>query len=466
MDKAAWAKGAARAAIGGALALATLIAPFAAQAAELTRRGALGVALAPAEGGALVQRVEPGLTAARLGLREGDVIVGMNGAPTPNPAALVQAVRAIRAGDRVALRYKREGRDAEARGLAEARPKETYVGATAKYGAVAFNGGLLRDIMVAPANARPDAPVVYLIQGYYCGSMEAAGPTDPYRELAQALADRGVATYRVEKPGMGDSLGGRHCLETDFATELAAFKAGFAALTRDHGVDPGRVVLLGHSMGGVQAPLLAADGPQVRGVAVFGTVLRSWHDYMIDLMRLQSHFREGTDPAQGEALAEAMRGLLDTVFRTDLTLAAIAARGEQEATLLREVLDWDGKDLILGRTAAYWRGVAAQRMTAAWRDAKAPALAMYGEADFAAIDERDHVLIAEIVNHYRPGTGRHVIMARTGHGMELEGARAEVRARTKAGTQPPRSPFNPEVAKVLGDWILSLPAPAGRVTPG
>eukprot|EP01035_Chromulina_nebulosa_P055999 gene55998-76763_t len=40
----------------------------------------------------------------------------------------------------------------------------------------------------------------------------------------------------------------------------------------------------------------------------------------------------------------------------------------------------------------HWRQIAQQPLTAAWRDSRAPVLAVYGEADFAAIDDRDHRL--------------------------------------------------------------------------
>ena len=35
-------------------------------------------------------------------------------------------------------------------------------------------------------------------------------------------------------------------------------------------------------------------------------------------------------------------------------------------------------------------------------------LALYGESDIVALFDEDHRLIADIANHYRPGTGRFV----------------------------------------------------------
>ena len=442
------------AAVGAVLALAAT----AAWAEEtLPRRAALGVQLAPAESGAQVVMASPGLTAALAGLQAGDVITAINGAPVGSVQEAVQLAGALREGQRVTLSYRRGGATTEVQATATPRPLESYAGAEAAYGAVPFQGGLLRDILVTPATPAPGAPVVFLIQGYYCATAEGSTADHPYRALAQSLADQGIATYRVEKPGMGDSLGGPQCLQTDFDTEVAAFRAGLAHLIAAHGVAPERIVLLGHSMGGVQAPLLAAETENLRGVAVMGTAMRSWHDYMIELMRVQSFFAAGVDPAQGEELSEMMRPLLDRIFNETTPLPDIAEANPEHAGLLTGVLQWDGEGQILARDVSYWRQIADQRLAAAWRDGDAPVLTMYGEADFAAIDDRDHRLIVDIVNHYRPGTATYTFLPRTGHGFGLEGTRAEAQARNAAaGGAPPPAPFNPELGRVFGAWVLGL----------
>lgn len=446
--------------VAGAAALALLLgAAHAAPRPDLPRRATLGVAIETADGGgARIRSVAPDSTAARAGLRAEDVVTRLNGVPIPDHRALVAQAAQLHGGDTAQFDYTRDGAPAQARARAVASPFETYDGARAHYGAVAFRGGRLRDILVKPANAAPDGPVVYLIQGYYCASMEGPTAEHPYRALVQGLAARGIATYRIEKPGMGDSEGGPACLDTDFATELDAFRAGLKALVETHGVRADRIVVLGHSMGGVQAPLIAAETRQLRGVAVYGTVLRSWRDYMQDLMRTQAFLSADEDPVQGEALGEEIRALLNRIFDEETPLPQIAAQSPRNAELLRTVLQWDGKDTILARTAAYWRGVDDQRLTAAWKDVAAPVLALYGEADFAALDDSDHRMIADVVNHYRPGMARFMTLPRTGHGFGLEGDRESARRANAANPAAPNAaPYNPELTKVLADWIGSLP---------
>jgi len=175
---------------------------------------------------------------------------------------------------------------------------------------------------------------------------------------------------------------------------------------------------------------------------------------------LQSFYAQGADPAETEKLAEAMRPLLNRIFMETVPLSEIAAQSPQNEALLKQVLDWDGKETILARTVSYWRGVSNQRLAAQFQKVQAPVLAVYGEADFAAIDDRDHRLIAEVVNHYRPGSGTFVTLAKSGHGFGLEGDRAAAREATKAnGGVAPTAPYNQEVTAVVSKWILNLKDP-------
>jgi hypothetical protein len=80
--------------------------------------------------------------------------------------------------------------------------------------------------------------------------------------------------------------------------------------------------------------------------------------------------------------------------------------------------------------------------------------------------DEDHRLIADVVNHYRPGTGRYVEVAGTDHGMELVGSRDEVRRHGAAGGPPAPAAFNPEVGRIVAQWIHdSMAKPPVRTLP-
>jgi len=350
--------------------------------------------------------------------------------------------------ERAEVRLRRDGREITAGGRFAERARETYAEGTATYGATPFDGGLLRDIMVAP-KAGPAGPVVFLIQGYTCDSMETEAGAS-HHELMQGLLKRGVSTFRIEKPQAGDSRGGPACADIDFATEVRAFQAGYRTLRERYGVTPDRIFILGHSLGGLEAPLVAAAGPAPRGVAVYGTVVRSWRDYLLDVLKYQGFAAAGADPAQGEAAGEAVRPLIEKIYAGGQSPAAVAAADPASVERLKTWLGWDGGERLMGRHAAFWRQISAMPLLAAWRDTKSQVLAVYGESDFAAVNAEDHKLIAEVANHYRPGTGRFVFVPRTGHGMRLDGDRAAARARKPTD---PRPAFNGDLVTIFGDWI-------------
>jgi serine protease Do len=91
------------------------------------RRGSLGVTVQPVTAeiaaslglrevrGALVNSVSPGSGAERAGVRQGDVIVGFNGAPVNDTNGLRNAVAGTPPGSEVALTVLREGREQQLR---------------------------------------------------------------------------------------------------------------------------------------------------------------------------------------------------------------------------------------------------------------------------------------------------------------------------------------------------------------
>jgi pimeloyl-ACP methyl ester carboxylesterase len=310
--------------------------------------------------------------------------------------------------------------------------------------------------------------VLFLIPGYSCASIEPPTPTHPYRRLGEELVARGIAYYRVEKPFVGDSKGSGNCNDIDFATELDSFRTAYDHLIKVRGVDPDRIFMLGHSLGGIQAPLLAVQNPP-RGVAAFGTVLRNWADYHHDIDVFQSYLFRGADPGQEAAGAERNREILRRFYFGREAPSAIAAGSPQDAEAVRNILSWDGRERTIGgRSYKFNQDLAHLPLIAAWRDAKTNVLALYGESDIVALNGEDHRLIADIADFYRPGTGSFVEIAATGHGMEVIGNRKEVREKTRAAGSVPTGPFNPAVADALAAWIkeaMARPAVRTQIYP-
>lgn len=431
-----------------ASALALLATPA---AAELHRRAGLGVTMPPdrqAGAGVTVGEVVPASTAAAIGVRPGDVIVRAGGEAITAPPQLVTYAGTLFADTPVTLTVRREGRETVLTGRAVGRPLERFEGARVTYGAVPFDGGELRDILVMPDGVAAP-PVVYLIQGFTCTTME----NPDYHRIGEDLIRAGIGYYRVEKAGVGDSIAPHPCTRIDYGAELAGFRAAYRQLVDTYHVPADRIFMFGHSMGGLQAPMLAAETPP-RGVAVYGTVLRNWADYHRDMTQFQPFLLAGGDLAAYTEHAEAFREAIRRFYFLRQSPAEVAAADPAYAGGLREFFSWDGGENMFGRHYKFTQDLAHQPLIAAWRDARTNVLSLYGETDVVALFDTDQKVLADFVNALRPGTARYVGLPDTYHGFEIVGNRARLQEIMRAnGGAWPQGEFNPEVTRNLIAWI-------------
>jgi len=96
---------------------------------------------------------------------------------------------------------------------------------------------------------------------------------DVYRQLAAALSDAGIASFRFDKRGVGDS-GGEAALASR-SDLLADALAAIQALREQPEIDPNRIILVGHSEGSYLAPILAVENEDIAGVVLLAGAARS-----------------------------------------------------------------------------------------------------------------------------------------------------------------------------------------------
>jgi dienelactone hydrolase len=157
-----------------------------------------------------------------------------------------------------------------------------------------------------------------LIGGGGCGSIDSPlAPDFGPSQLIRTIAAQGYVTIRVEKSGVGDSQG-PPCDEIGYTQELGGYQATLAALRRHPRVDPNRIFLLGISLGGVFAPVLAAQAP-VRGIVAFGTIAHPPSPYPGRSARFFNEFA-GVDVAGAWSSIDARVLALHGQFEEDTTL--------------------------------------------------------------------------------------------------------------------------------------------------
>jgi dienelactone hydrolase len=208
-------------------------------------------------------------------------------------------------------------------------PREMMPGVTFEYGAVTLpDGSRLRTIVSVPSGNLSRRPAVMLVPGGGCGSIDTPlSPDVAQPGLMRVLAARGYVTLRVEKSGVGDSRGPA-CDAIGYIQELDGYRAALSALKQHPSVDLDRVFLLGISLGGVFAPILANESP-VRGIIVYGTLAAPPSPYP---GRSDRFFRELAPVDVAGAWSSVSSRVL--VLRGEFDEVAVAADHERIAALV------------------------------------------------------------------------------------------------------------------------------------
>lgn len=415
-----------------------------AQVAPLDSAAAKEARIEPGTRGVLVRSVLPGSSGEAAGIQAGDVITSVDGEPVSGTDSFVALVGGRREGDTLRIRLVRDNQEKTIEARLRARERETSKDYEIEYGSVIGRKGRLRTLITRPKGDGP-FPALFMIQGLGCFSVEnPSGALAPYGRIIDAFTRAGFVTLRVEKPGCGDSEGGP-CGDVDFPTELEGYRQGLRWLQNAPYVDRQRIVLLGHSMGGVMGPLLAAETP-VRGVAVYGTVSKTWFEYVLENTRRQIE------------LAGASASEADQVLRTEAHFQSLFLYGGKS---LKEIADTSANlaqhvgqlspdlTLIFGRNPEFFRQLNAINLPEAWGKVEANVLAIHGEADYVSAAD-DHEQIARIVNQAHPGRGQYVELADTDHGFALADTEQEAIRRTGPGE------MNVAVLDLLLEWAKGL----------
>ena len=239
----------------------------------LPRRGYFGVAMEQSSGGVRVTGVTPGSTAAEAGVAAGDIITAIDGRSVDTPSAVIGVLGRHHGGDFVSIGIARKEEKRTIQATLKPYPSEQMQNALVSYSSVeSLPGVRLRTIVSVPRNpVQARYPAVLLLQGGGCGSIDTPiGPPIAQPGLMHAIGSQGFVTMRVEKSGVGDSQG-EPCESIGYLEELAGYRAALKALEAHPAVDRERVYLVGISLGGVFAPVLAAE-THVAGISVWGTL--------------------------------------------------------------------------------------------------------------------------------------------------------------------------------------------------
>lgn len=156
-------------------------------------------------------------------------------------------------------------------------------------------------------------PAVVLITGSGAQDRDEALPIlhgfRPFREIADSLSRRGIAVLRLDDRGFGASGG-------DFAGATSAdftddARAALDFLRGNDGIDPARLGVVGHSEGGLIAPMLAASDPDLAAMVLIAGPARSGREIVRYQQRQAIEGMPGLSPTQRDSMAAEARETLE-----------------------------------------------------------------------------------------------------------------------------------------------------------
>ena len=225
--------------------------------------------------------------------------------------------------------------------------------------------GELPGTLLMPKGEGP-FPAVVLVHG--------SGPNDrdetivnlrPFRDLADGLAEMGIAVYRYDKRTY--VYGAQMAADCGITPEDETIRDAAAAvqlLAAQEGIDPGRIHVLGHSLGGNLIPAIDRALRQ-QPVTARGYIMMAASPRPLDaLMREQYNFLYSLLPE----VTPEMQAEKDALFAALDKLADLDTLPDDES--------------IAGAYPPYWRWLAAYDAAEAATEIGQPCLLLQGEEDY------------------------------------------------------------------------------------
>ncbi len=223
----------------------------------------------------------------------------------------------------------------------------------------------LHGTLIIPEGEGP-FPAVVLVHGSGPQDRdETIGPNKPFRDLAEGLAAKGIAVLRYEKR------------TKEHAAQLVPLKDSITvkeetiddvllavSLLRNTGrIDPKKIFVLGHSLGGMMIPRIGLRDSGIAGLIVMAGTSRPLEDVILDQMSYIFSLDSTISESQKSQL-EIIRSQVARVKDPKLTVATPST------------------DLPLGIPARYWLDLRGYNPPKVALTLKQPMLIVQGERDY------------------------------------------------------------------------------------
>ncbi|MEV1169171.1 alpha/beta hydrolase [Nonomuraea sp. NPDC049784] len=214
-----------------------------------------------------------------------------------------------------------------------------------------------------PRGGGPWPGVVLLSGGGPFDRDATSGPNKPLKDLAWGLAGMGVAVLRYDKVTHVHALADDFTMADEYVPHTVA---AVHLLQRRPDVDPARIFVLGHSMGGKAAPRIAAAEPSVAGLVILAGDAQPMHEAAVRTVRYLA------------ALNPAAQAAVETIERQAAMVAGPDLSPDTPAT-----------ELLFGFSGSYWLDMRGYDPVATAAALDKPMLLLQGARDYQVTVEDD-----------------------------------------------------------------------------
>ncbi|MDF9745374.1 alpha/beta hydrolase family protein [Natrinema salsiterrestre] len=246
-------------------------------------------------------------------------------------------------------------------GIADEYERPSYVdsGAVASEDlTLAVDGCSLSGTVATPADGEGGAPGVVLVHDSGPVTQNAArGGTQAFTDLAEGLATQGVATLRYDK-----RVPACEVEPAEYTLDRVTVDDALVAIERlrgTDGVDPDRIVVVGHGFGGRAAPRIAARDGNLAGVVGLAAPARPYHE--LTLEQLEHKVSVGSHEWDD--------------------LSAVYEQWTDEIEPVRSG-EYGSDEMLLGKPGAFWESLEAYDHLGTAAEIDAPLYFLQGKRDF------------------------------------------------------------------------------------
>ncbi|ULO05177.1 alpha/beta fold hydrolase [Paenibacillus sp. 19GGS1-52] len=243
----------------------------------------------------------------------------------------------------------------------------------------------LKGTLTLPKNATGPLSAVVLVQGSGASDQdETAFGYKPFRDIAWGLAQQGIAVLRYDKRTftypqqfMGEAATGVTVKEETVDDAIAAS----LLLKSDKRINPARVYMVGHSLGGMLAPRIDAEGGDFAGLILLAGSPRKLWEIMNDQYAAIFKAMDDKDPLKAQSQA---------------MLAAEMVKANQMST-------WSETEAkattLFGSPAYYFMEMDQHNTETLARKLTKPVLVLQGSDDIQVYANKDYPLWQEVLKN-------------------------------------------------------------------